>query len=166
MPSLTRWMGIALLQGALGYIQYFSDVPELLVGIHVLGATLVMIVTTFLVLDTRRPLTGGLEPEVGSFRIRRRDWDEPADFAKVIRFFTIGRKEYNVYFTVNSLLPQTLGHGVLIGVSVLVGVYLIADDDNLPVGVHGRASLGNGNGTLARQVLARQRARLVLNLLR
>jgi cytochrome c oxidase assembly protein subunit 15 len=53
---LGRWIGIALAQAALGYIQYFSDVPELLVGIHVLGATLVMIATTFLLLDTRRTI--------------------------------------------------------------------------------------------------------------
>ena len=71
-PSLARWMGIALLQGALGYIQYFSDVPELLVGIHVLGATLVMIATTFLVLDMRRPVapeplpTDGASPQTAS----------------------------------------------------------------------------------------------------
>ncbi|MCB0966056.1 MAG: heme A synthase [Ilumatobacter sp.] len=51
---LARWIGVGLAQAALGYIQYFSDVPELLVGIHVLGATLVMIATTFLLLDTRR----------------------------------------------------------------------------------------------------------------
>jgi len=55
---LGRWIGIALAQAALGYIQYFSDVPELLVGIHVLGATLVMIATTFLLLDTRRAIPG------------------------------------------------------------------------------------------------------------
>ena len=54
---LSRWIGIGLTQAALGYIQYFSDVPELLVGIHVLGATLVMIATTFLVLDTRRAVS-------------------------------------------------------------------------------------------------------------
>jgi cytochrome c oxidase assembly protein subunit 15 len=54
--SLARWIGVALAQAALGYIQYFSDVPELLVAIHVLGATLVMIATTFLLLDTRRPV--------------------------------------------------------------------------------------------------------------
>ena len=55
-PALSRWIGIALFQAALGYVQYFSDVPELLVGIHVLGATLVMIATTLVVLDTRRPV--------------------------------------------------------------------------------------------------------------
>lgn len=57
MTPLSRWIGIGLTQAALGYIQYFSDVPELLVGIHVLGATLVMIASTFLVLDTRRAVS-------------------------------------------------------------------------------------------------------------
>ncbi len=61
VPALARWMGIALFQAALGYVQYFSDVPELLVGIHVLGATLVMIATTLLVLDTRQPAIGAGE---------------------------------------------------------------------------------------------------------
>lgn len=55
--SLSRWIGIAVLQAALGYIQYFADIPALLVGIHVLGATLVMIATAFLLLDTRRPIS-------------------------------------------------------------------------------------------------------------
>jgi len=42
-----RWLLIFLVitiaQGALGYIQYFLGVPELLVGIHLLGSVLVWI---------------------------------------------------------------------------------------------------------------------------
>jgi cytochrome c oxidase assembly protein subunit 15 len=34
-------LGIALAQGAIGYLQYFTKLPELLVGAHILGATLV-----------------------------------------------------------------------------------------------------------------------------
>ena len=37
-------------------MQYFNDVPELLVGIHVAGATLVMLMSTLVLLDTSRPL--------------------------------------------------------------------------------------------------------------
>ena len=55
---LSTWIVVGLLQAALGYIQYFNGVPELLVGIHVAGATLVMLVTTQVVLDTTRPLEG------------------------------------------------------------------------------------------------------------
>ncbi|MEE1821760.1 COX15/CtaA family protein [Streptomyces sp. BE20] len=34
---------ILLLQGVLGFVQYFTDVPEVLVGLHMLGATLTWI---------------------------------------------------------------------------------------------------------------------------
>lgn len=36
---------VVVAQGALGYLQYFSDVPALMVGFHVAGATLVWIMT-------------------------------------------------------------------------------------------------------------------------
>ena len=52
---LSTWIFVGALQAAVGYIQYFNDVPELLVGVHVAGATLVMLVSTQLVLDTTRP---------------------------------------------------------------------------------------------------------------
>jgi len=37
------FMVIALAQGAIGYIQYFLGLPELIVGAHLLGASLVMV---------------------------------------------------------------------------------------------------------------------------
>jgi cytochrome c oxidase assembly protein subunit 15 len=46
--ALTRsWilLGVALSQGAIGYVQYFTGLPEVLVGLHVLGACLVWIAT-------------------------------------------------------------------------------------------------------------------------
>ena len=38
-PAMTTWLFVAVLQAAVGYVQYFNDVPELLVGLHVAGAT-------------------------------------------------------------------------------------------------------------------------------
>ncbi len=55
MSSVSTWLFAGILQAAVGYVQYFNDVPELLVGIHVAGATLVMWATTQVVLDTTRP---------------------------------------------------------------------------------------------------------------
>lgn len=55
---LSTWMFLGLLQAALGYVQYFNDVPALLVGIHVAGATAVMTASTLLLLDTTRPDPG------------------------------------------------------------------------------------------------------------
>jgi cytochrome c oxidase assembly protein subunit 15 len=54
-PVMTTWLYVVALQATVGYVQYFNDVPELLVGIHVAGATALMVVTTQVVLDTRRP---------------------------------------------------------------------------------------------------------------
>ncbi len=53
--GLSRWMFAAVLQAGLGYLQYFTGVPEILVGAHVAGATIVYIATTQLWLDTSRP---------------------------------------------------------------------------------------------------------------
>jgi cytochrome c oxidase assembly protein subunit 15 len=53
---LSTWIFVGLLQAAIGYVQYFNDVPALLVGIHVAGATAVMMLTTLVVLDTTRPI--------------------------------------------------------------------------------------------------------------
>jgi len=49
---VSAWIFVALLQGAIGYIQYFNEVPALLVGIHVFGATVLWSVTVALVLRT------------------------------------------------------------------------------------------------------------------
>lgn len=52
--------------------------------------------------------------ELANFKVRREDWDEISDYARVVRFFTIGRKEANLYFTLNSLRPASIGHGMLL----------------------------------------------------
>lgn len=49
---VSSWIFVALLQAAVGYIQYFSDVPPLLVGVHVAGATALWAMTVWLVLST------------------------------------------------------------------------------------------------------------------
>jgi len=43
--AIKIFSGIALAQGAIGYIQYFTGIPEILVAAHLLGATLVWIAT-------------------------------------------------------------------------------------------------------------------------
>jgi len=42
-----------LLQGAVGFVQYFTDLPVLLVGLHMLGAALISAAMTWTVLTTR-----------------------------------------------------------------------------------------------------------------
>ncbi len=56
---------VLLAQGAIGYVQYFSDVPEILVGVHMFGSAILLIAVVRLVLsmrergdDTSAPLPG------------------------------------------------------------------------------------------------------------
>ena len=60
-PDHLQRAGIALLtvlvlQGAIGYTQYFTGVPPLLVGLHVLGASLVWVAVLRLRLEMQTPL--------------------------------------------------------------------------------------------------------------
>ena len=41
--------GVTLAQGAIGYVQYFTGLPELLVGIHMIGAALLLVATAWTV---------------------------------------------------------------------------------------------------------------------
>lgn len=52
--------------------------------------------------------------KLGSFRIRREDWKEWSDGLKVIRLATFGHHEDPIYVAVGSILPLTLGHGILL----------------------------------------------------
>jgi heme a synthase len=46
-------LAVELAQGAVGFVQYVTDLPALLVGIHLLGAALLVVVATWTVLGTR-----------------------------------------------------------------------------------------------------------------
>jgi cytochrome c oxidase assembly protein subunit 15 len=47
---VTLLLVLLVVQGAIGYIQYFNDIPALLVGFHVAGATAVWSATLMLLL--------------------------------------------------------------------------------------------------------------------
>ena len=51
---------VELAQSVVGFVQYFTDLPILLVALHLLGAALVSAALTWLLLSirTRTPLTG------------------------------------------------------------------------------------------------------------
>jgi cytochrome c oxidase assembly protein subunit 15 len=54
------WRGVlvvTLLQGVIGYVQYFTGLPEVLVGLHMLGASLLVVTVTLGVMNLcRNPL--------------------------------------------------------------------------------------------------------------
>ncbi len=43
--NVSTWMFIAVVQGGIGYLQYFNDIPAALVAAHVAGATALWVVT-------------------------------------------------------------------------------------------------------------------------
>ena len=51
--AATVLLVVTLLQGVIGYVQYFNDLPELLVGTHMLGAALLSAAGTWALLSTR-----------------------------------------------------------------------------------------------------------------
>ncbi len=59
VSSMSTWLFVAVVQGALGYVQYFNGVPEVLAGLHVAGATALWVVTVWLTLEAREPQGAG-----------------------------------------------------------------------------------------------------------
>ncbi len=54
-PSRTTWtlLGVELGQGLVGFVQYFTDLPVVLVGLHLLGAALIAAAATWVVIEAR-----------------------------------------------------------------------------------------------------------------
>jgi len=46
-------LAVQLAQGVIGFVQYFTDLPELLVGFHMFGAGCLVVATVRLVMSTR-----------------------------------------------------------------------------------------------------------------
>ena len=49
-------LAVEVLQGAVGFVQYFTDLPIVLVGFHMLGAALISAAVTWVVLRVREPV--------------------------------------------------------------------------------------------------------------
>ncbi|MFC6285134.1 heme A synthase [Nocardioides sp. GCM10027113] len=51
--AVAALLGIQLAQGLVGFVQYYTDLPELLVGIHLFGAAVISAAMTHAVLEVR-----------------------------------------------------------------------------------------------------------------
>ena len=56
---ITTWMFLAVVQGGIGYLQYFNGVPAVLVAAHVAGATALWVVTVNFLLAGLEPTGSG-----------------------------------------------------------------------------------------------------------
>jgi cytochrome c oxidase assembly protein subunit 15 len=54
-PSRVTWilLVVELVQGLIGFVQYFTDLPVVLVGFHLLGAALVAAAVSWVVIEVR-----------------------------------------------------------------------------------------------------------------
>jgi heme a synthase len=53
--NVSTWMFVAVVQGGIGYLQYFNDIPAVLVAAHVAGATALWVVTVRFVIEALEP---------------------------------------------------------------------------------------------------------------
>ena len=63
--AATWLLGIELAQGAVGFVQYFTDLPVVLVGVHMLGAAVISASVTWTLLQVRHPVRSderGVDP--------------------------------------------------------------------------------------------------------
>lgn len=63
LRAATALLGVLLAQGLVGFVQYATDLPELLVGLHLLGAALISGVVTWAVLETREGVVASSRSE-------------------------------------------------------------------------------------------------------
>jgi cytochrome c oxidase assembly protein subunit 15 len=54
--AVTVLLGVEVAQGAVGFVQYFTDLPVVLVGFHMLGAAVISACVAWVLLRVRRPL--------------------------------------------------------------------------------------------------------------
>ena len=62
--NVSTWMFVAVVQGGIGYLQYFNDIPAVLVAAHVAGATALWVVTVQLIQAAAEPLDDHAVPVV------------------------------------------------------------------------------------------------------
>lgn len=55
-------IGVLVVQATIGYVQYFTKVPVVLVGFHIAGATLLWITVVRFALSTRQPVAVHVDP--------------------------------------------------------------------------------------------------------
>jgi hypothetical protein len=52
--------------------------------------------------------------DTGKIKFREHDYDKPSDYAKILRFLTIGKKEDQFYLNVSQLFAASIGHGAIV----------------------------------------------------
>ena len=72
-PSRATWtlLVVELGQGLVGFVQYFNDLPVVLVAIHLLGASLISAAVTWVLIEAREPARSARQQQVGEPRLQQ-----------------------------------------------------------------------------------------------
>jgi cytochrome c oxidase assembly protein subunit 15 len=78
-------LGVIVAQGAVGFVQYFTDLPIVLVGLHMLGAALVSASVTWVLVSVLEPVSGSgrLGPGGGSGSVSTPETDTHAPLPQI-----------------------------------------------------------------------------------
>jgi hypothetical protein len=52
--------------------------------------------------------------DTGKIKLRKHDYDKASEYARILRFFTVGRKEDQFYLNVSQLVAASIGHGAIV----------------------------------------------------
>ena len=52
--------------------------------------------------------------DTGKIKLRKHDYDKPSQYARILRFLTIGKKEDPFYLNVSQLFAASIGHGAIV----------------------------------------------------
>jgi hypothetical protein len=52
--------------------------------------------------------------DTGKIKLRKHDYDKPSQYARILRFLTIGKKEDTFYLNVSQLFAASIGHGAIV----------------------------------------------------
>lgn len=78
--NVSTWMFLAVIQGGIGYLQYFNDVPAVLVAAHVAGAVALWVVTVQFIQAAVEPTTA-YEQEIHAAETRSEPAISPSSVA-------------------------------------------------------------------------------------
>ncbi len=112
--GFVRWtnrVGGVVSTDQLGEIFYITAIPMINYSVNIFDIKLSMtfgVPLRFQILDARVDKRFD-----GAGQLRKQDWDEPSDFAQIIRQITYGSKESRVYLDINQFFANTIGHGTL-----------------------------------------------------
>ncbi len=108
-------IGVSLGLDRIGDVYYLLLEPQ--VDLRLLDRKLAIGVGVplhFQLVDLRKATSGVGDPLQGMWELRKVDYAQPADFAKLLKYVTYGRKEDHLYVNIGQRYASSVGHGAVV----------------------------------------------------